>query len=87
MLVLALQFSRGAASAPERTARPVRAGGSTARRGGEEAQPPAGSLDRPPASRSFKTEERTSYPYSSHHIGRTESLPRWLSRTERQCTN
>jgi hypothetical protein len=87
MLVLALQFSRGVASAPERTTRPVRAGGSTARRNGEEAEPPAGSRDPPPASRSFKTEERTSNPYSSHHIGRTESLPRWLSRTDRQCTN
>jgi hypothetical protein len=60
MLVLALQFSRGLASAPERTHRPVRAGGSMARGTGEEAQPPTGSIDRPPASRSFKTEERTS---------------------------
>jgi hypothetical protein len=57
MLVLALQFSRGAVPAPERSsARSGRRIGG--RHSGEEAQPPAGSSDRPPASRSFKTEER-----------------------------
>jgi hypothetical protein len=87
MLVLALQFSRGAAQ--HRSEPPPGQGrGSTARGNGEEAEPPAGSksIDRRRAApskrkRGFGIRTRVTT-WGELNLNRT-----WVSRTDRQCTN